>query len=62
MSLIEVSDRKKKMQTDDEDVKSLKTEGPLCEKDEQAQAIERSKKLQEEALKKLQFSRQQKSK
>lgn len=32
--------------------KFLKTEGPLCEKDEQARAIERSKKLQADALKK----------
>ena len=32
--------------------KLLKTEGPLCEKDEQARAIERSKKLQAEAIKK----------
>jgi hypothetical protein len=30
----------------------LATEGPLCEKDEQAIAIERTRKLQEEALKK----------
>jgi hypothetical protein len=30
----------------------LKTEGPLCEKDEQALAIERAKLLQKEALEK----------
>jgi hypothetical protein len=29
---------------------ALKTEGPLCEKDEQALAIERTKALQKEAL------------
>jgi len=32
----------------------LKTEGPLCEKDEQALAIERTKLLQKEALEKWQ--------
>ena len=61
MSLLEV-DKKKKMHTDDADARVLKTEGPLCEKDEQAQAIERLKKLQEEALNKWHFRRQQKEK
>ncbi|MDN5286655.1 MAG: hypothetical protein JWR38_2929 [Mucilaginibacter sp.] len=32
----------------------LRTEGPLCEKDEQALAIERAKLLQKEALEKWQ--------
>ncbi|MDB4922988.1 MAG: hypothetical protein JWQ54_4971 [Mucilaginibacter sp.] len=30
----------------------LKTEGPLCEKDEQGESIERTKLLQKEALEK----------
>ncbi|HTE00984.1 MAG TPA: hypothetical protein VK668_16950 [Mucilaginibacter sp.] len=33
-------------------VSNLATEGPLCEKDEQGRAIERTKLLQKEALEK----------
>jgi hypothetical protein len=31
----------------------IKTEGPLCEKDEEAKSIEHTRALQEEVLKKL---------
>lgn len=45
-------ENKSKERSREDLVSNLATEGPLCEKDEQAIAIERAKLLQKEALEK----------
>ncbi|HMG09063.1 MAG TPA: hypothetical protein VK609_11165 [Mucilaginibacter sp.] len=47
-----VTEKKSKEKSTQKPLIKLTTEGPLCEKDEQAIAIERSKLLQKEALEK----------
>ena len=47
------TDNKSKKNADKPEIR-LATEGPFCEKDEQAKAIERMKQLQKEALEKWQ--------
>ncbi|MFA6085518.1 hypothetical protein [Mucilaginibacter sp.] len=47
-----ITENKSKERSRGDLVSNLVTEGPLCEKDEQAIAIERAKQLQKEALEK----------